>query len=381
MTAPCMPVEMPELRRHLMAKWATEPAWQAIERVGTKKVMGTYWSEKQLRASVLLQIEMVEKGDLYWVGEEMCDLLFGTADSVPDDVLGSDLTFPARCGFLVFSRTWNGLDAYDTNNSNVKVDAIAWIRTPTNMPISRNRIGADGTGRAAAVVGGSTELVDTLTIAFYRSIDWDGPPVEHELLLAKMMNAEADATRSVRIRSDGALGPVLTGRSWVPLGRSTWPINDRIDDPVTQANENIQEDGGDDRLVSIQQQLQEARSAVEDRRLIAALFTLLASHSIARVSETHPDRASMRREARAGGHKGAPSAVKVVYLRRPASEESGEGEHSGNYSHRWVVNSHWRNQPYGPGRAKRRLTLIGPYVKGPEDKPLVVKETVKAWVR
>ncbi len=39
------------------------------------------------------------------------------------------------------------------------------------------------------------------------------------------------------------------------------------------------------------------------------------------------------------------------------------------YKVRWVVRGHWRNQPYGPERALRRLTWIEPHWKGPEGAP------------
>lgn len=67
------------------------------------------------------------------------------------------------------------------------------------------------------------------------------------------------------------------------------------------------------------------------------------------------------------------SDVKVIELRRretstalsvPCSHEVVE------WSCRWVVNGHWRNQPYANG--ERKLIYIMPFVKGPSDKPLRV---------
>ena len=70
------------------------------------------------------------------------------------------------------------------------------------------------------------------------------------------------------------------------------------------------------------------------------------------------------------------STVQVVQLRR-AEHRHGETktteteESVREYSHRWVVSGHWRNQPCGPKSGDRRLTYILPYVKGPDDKPLL----------
>lgn len=76
------------------------------------------------------------------------------------------------------------------------------------------------------------------------------------------------------------------------------------------------------------------------------------------------------------------SEVKVVRLRR-ARPKLEAGEPIGGFvdwTHRWIVNGHWRNQ-WLPSIQAHRQQWISPYVKGPEDKPLVVKKTVNAWVR
>jgi hypothetical protein len=55
-----------------------------------------------------------------------------------------------------------------------------------------------------------------------------------------------------------------------------------------------------------------------------------------------------------------------------------------DYSHRWIVRGHMRNQPIGPrnteGGQKHLRVWIAPYVKGPEDKPLVLKDRVQLFV-
>jgi hypothetical protein len=89
------------------------------------------------------------------------------------------------------------------------------------------------------------------------------------------------------------------------------------------------------------------------------------------------DRAERRRCERAA----APSDCVVVRLRRLAADSAGSGAGPVEWSHRWLVSGHWTRQPYGPGRSLRRPTWISPYVKGPADKPLIVKDKVTAWVR
>jgi hypothetical protein len=64
--------------------------------------------------------------------------------------------------------------------------------------------------------------------------------------------------------------------------------------------------------------------------------------------------------------------VLVVRLRRERSKPT-EDEHGlANYSHRFIVSGHWRNQWY-PASNDHRQIWISPYVKGGESLPLVVK--------
>jgi hypothetical protein len=67
--------------------------------------------------------------------------------------------------------------------------------------------------------------------------------------------------------------------------------------------------------------------------------------------------------------------VRVVHLRRRESpaHERPQGSAPVEWSHRWLVDGHWRNQPCGPQMQDRKLTWIAPFVKGPDDKPFKAK--------
>lgn len=66
--------------------------------------------------------------------------------------------------------------------------------------------------------------------------------------------------------------------------------------------------------------------------------------------------------------------VTVIRLRRPATpaNEGGEPKHV-DWTHRWLVGGHWRNQWY-PSLSIHRQVWISPYVKGPADLPLDVRK-------
>jgi len=50
-----------------------------------------------------------------------------------------------------------------------------------------------------------------------------------------------------------------------------------------------------------------------------------------------------------------------------------DGVRTGPLSMQFVVRGHWKNQPHGPQRSRRKLIHVEPYWKGPEDAPIAVR--------
>lgn len=65
--------------------------------------------------------------------------------------------------------------------------------------------------------------------------------------------------------------------------------------------------------------------------------------------------------------------IRVISLRKREYQHDPDAEYESTthreLSCRFGVEGHWRNQAHGPGFSQRRLTWIGPYIKGPDDKP------------
>lgn len=99
-------------------------------------------------------------------------------------------------------------------------------------------------------------------------------------------------------------------------------------------------------------------------RLAQTTLRLMLEFKPASRYKAKPDRAS-RRDARRSGFE--QREVTVVRLRRERtlSEQLGG---VANYSCRFMVSGHWRNQ-WCPTLGRHRQTWIAPYVKGPDDKP------------
>lgn len=84
-----------------------------------------------------------------------------------------------------------------------------------------------------------------------------------------------------------------------------------------------------------------------------------------------PDRAARKRADRVLMPK-KDRYVTVIRLRRPKAKHDDEPAHV-DWQHRWLVGGHWRNQWY-PAVGEHRQIWIAPYVKGPDDKPLLIRK-------
>lgn len=117
-------------------------------------------------------------------------------------------------------------------------------------------------------------------------------------------------------------------------------------------------------------------SDMEDRRLTLAILALALQDRVIEHRE-HLDRPTRRRAQRAGRDPRL-DAVRIHDLRGAARAARTEAtEQAGRYRHRWIVEGHWRSQPYGPQSSLRRPVWIAPHMKGPEGAPVLTGEKVK----
>jgi hypothetical protein len=100
---------------------------------------------------------------------------------------------------------------------------------------------------------------------------------------------------------------------------------------------------------------------------VATLLAFMRQRVLTTSHEIVMNRGASRRVRRAGR---APEA-KVIRLRRVRANPQG-GKREVEWTCRWLVRGHWRSQWY-PRTASHRPVWIMPYVKGPDDAPLVAK--------
>lgn len=101
----------------------------------------------------------------------------------------------------------------------------------------------------------------------------------------------------------------------------------------------------------------------------------IARQRITAHSERKLPRQMRRQLARQGEER---ENVTVITLRRPKT--TSEEEHAVEWTCRWLVRGHWRNQFYASENVHRQIWVSG-YVKGPQDKELRVTKRAFEFVR
>lgn len=129
--------------------------------------------------------------------------------------------------------------------------------------------------------------------------------------------------------------------------------------------------------------IDQGRAADVFGRILQAMWALSAEPTVC--TTTTPRRPSSLDPLPPRMVDDAVSHVRMVILREnlhsPRSGDRDDARPRREYSHRFIVRGCWRNQPYGKNHELRRRQWIPPYVKGPADKPLIAKETVRIWRR
>lgn len=246
-----------------------------------------------------------------FISEEMMDLVGHAAPTFQvEPLLVEDLITPS--GFVYFPRP---MLAYDRNGKSIAHRALSWYP----MQTSEDPFPEEGNVNYSGVM-----------FTFYSHVDDDDDYID-------------EFRESVEKRGGGSWAICHTAIAW--FGEKTVP---EIDDPLyTQA---------------------ERDSVLHYWQPLHAMLRLMQQYVSERASYK-PARPTRRRAMRA---QMPEHDVTVIRLRRPRSKGEPTGKHV-EWSHQWLVGGHWRNQ-YFPSLKANRQIYIAPYIKGPEDKPLRIRE-------
>lgn len=280
---------------------------------------------RQLAGSLYaVEEDKLLNSDPYYVSREFCEVVEAASQSFePEPLLQTDLL--TDTGFCYLAKPIEMPDKYDTM---VALHAFSWV------PISA----ADDEGfeRFTRHVEEDESLEEGAVAVNY------GEGQERRVGIALTLYAVAKLERWEE--EWGAPPPV------VPIHHTPWYFQ------MTFEGNEIDEEG--------------QRTGVERWWQVIQTTLRLMQQRIAHTTPTRLDRAERRRGKRAGYPE---REVVVVRLRREQEDHiRHEVESEANYSHRFIVGGHWRNQPY-PSEGVIRQIWISPYVKGDPSLPLVVR--------
>jgi hypothetical protein len=122
------------------------------------------------------------------------------------------------------------------------------------------------------------------------------------------------------------------------------------------------------------------------RIYLTSIFGIMRSS----IELTKPARPTRKRAERSSLSFPEYGDVQVITLRtflgKNSKPHTPDPDSTREYSHRWIVRGHWAWRHCSPENADegedcRKRVYIDPYVKGPEDKPLIIKDKLYAVVR
>jgi hypothetical protein len=293
------PADVPDIRARLQTEWMPKGKLAEWHRVAESFRTGSSgppdWEDMTLGHAAL-----------WYVGDDMCDLLAAAAPDMPEVVLSPEM-LPDHSGFVVFQRCLSGLDADNVGLGNVQVGAYLWGPALWQGGPPFSEPGAP---------------VPCLGITCYR--------------------------------------PINASVGMVPIGSLVWALGTSCDkgltgDPVRDA------------------------SMAEDRRRLAALWSLSAQPTLTSSTIAALPRQARRREERAG--RQAPDVRVVVLRARPQRDVAVAAPSGRTYRHRWAVSGHWKTQRYGPKNALVKTIYRNPYLAGPDGAPMLGTPRVKVWKR
>lgn len=310
------------------------------------------------------------EAELYFVTDEMMDVAAAASASAPDLIpVASD--FPSRFGLMVFAkplaRRPMELEEYSRAFAVLGEDGARYLAAREGEArIVAATWGPFGGGRPwGSYHGGGNRGRGSLCG------DWDGDGVSDGGIWINFYTAVTEATRAAQqgIRDQGN----------TPVS-DLFPLNAENECAFALAPAVIPEGLDPKRWILPHDFIDGAPTSETTAgwsRALLVVFALMRER-LAEVRAAPVPRPERRRAIRAG--IGEPPAVRLVQVRRPALREDDAPATAAarEWHHSWIVGGHWRNQWY-PSANTHRPKYIAPYVKGPEDKPLLGTEKVRVF--
>lgn len=407
------------------SKTGSQMVWLNVYRQTlAHQFQGSGWESP--RAATAMAAELADTlgyAETFFVGSDMCDLVEVAAGSVGDPVLESHIPF-SKMGFVYFQRPFSVYDGAEAVP--LKISGVLWS-------VQADVASVDRAGREIGSGPGVYMFWFGQSEGFEGSERWLAKPRDTALFLARIrrerqalmaewdsLTARLDGLREDYVATYGQaeweknFGPELDRQSvlevqieetrveekyalsetWDPrraearVRRLVEPFTDRyVPAPagllmVDMTAWTYGTPWGEVPQSSPTSSTECAPVIAAERRILYSLWSLMAQQIGKPVSEV-ASRQYKRRWERQVTPPPNYGDVRVVTLRRLAPGDQGgdqDEEFGREWSHRWVVRGHWRQQWY-PSEGVHRLIWIEPFIKGPEHRPLIVKDRVFEVVR
>jgi len=273
------------------------------------------------------------KASLYWISPEMTQVAVAAAESLPEDLRIDQTHQPATHGFVVFGEPIGSYVGDLSNERRVPIVAMTW--GATRHPAQDEK---------------------ATWVTFYSPRDKGY--IRH--IMTRMANRPP--------RPDEVNAVVRATPEWMWDNEIIIPHTGTIAD-LNHSHELLQTLRSD--------------SVMPWMKVLYSSWLLMTQPGITEVEQQRASRKQQQRDQRRGIGQSDVRLIRVHRRHRdsgPASKQTDESTDR-EFTVRWMVRGHWRNQAHGPGYTLRRPTWINPHVKGPDDKPLKTGNIVNVWDR
>lgn len=335
-------------------------------RMGTLEVPAV----KKISDQTVALGQSLDHSSTYWVGEEMCRLIYALAgdENLPLSDYGPE-TMLSEYGFVVFDMPIYGPDVHAEL---IQVRALQW------MPVWEDAEGRTLSGypRSGKIVGVAVATYTDLKLEENNPKDTNIQIAKAELgvdFFSRLGNRfnlvnvaflrfeDAPVVLMGKSHKDQVMGEEVRKQVAEAMG-----MGDDLPEPYIFRNARTNQSFTIDDYIKN-----------NPHRLLLALFRI-ANQKLAGRAGHHADRPLFRRLKKFS----FPTEVIEILLRKNLVARR-EGVSEGEpvlWSHRWVVDGHWRRQYY-PSTNSHDWVYIDSYVKGPEEAPLMLKDKVFKVIR
>lgn len=289
--------------------------------------------------------------ELFMVTEEMVELVEFAHRTLPDDEVLARDTLPSDFGFVFLN---GGRIVKDVNSRDFLVTAISWGYThePMAQPTwATYRDGAGDTSERELPVGA---VVPGIRLTFYT--DKYDPRDSYNSAYLRIIETGEPEELAGELTTPERAREILRALPRLVMSHSAfWPFQAQF--------------------MPAKYRLVEGTPYDSWFKFLLSTFLLMGQEITAK-ERPQIERHFVKRARRA---KLAPHVTVIMLRRRKNSLGGQEREGAIEWHHRWVVRGHWRKWEYKDGTTGR--IWISPYVKGPDDAPLLVTEKVNVLGR